>query len=79
MPRLSYFMGDLYPNLGNYNDTTSQTVPLAVDVMALEQDNQVQAAVQAAPDPNVNATHMSNHYFGLLIIAATILLLGVRM
>lgn len=78
MPRLSYYMGDLYPNLGNYNDTTSQTVPLAVDVAVLEQDNNVQAAVAAAPDPNINKNHMNQHYFGLLIIAGTILLLGVR-
>jgi hypothetical protein len=78
MPRLSYYMGDLYPNLGGYNDTTAQTVPLPSDVMALDQDNDVLNAVAAAPDPNIGGQHLSNHYFGLLIVCATILLLGVR-
>lgn len=78
MPRLNYFMGDLYPNLGGYNDTHAQTVPLPSDVVALDQDNDVMEAVAAAPDPNIGAQHLSNHYFGLLIIAGTILLLGIR-
>ena len=78
MPRLNYFMGDLYPNLGNYNDTTSQTVPLPADIMALDQDNASMNAAAEAPDPNIGQHHIQNHYFGLLIIAATILLLGIR-
>jgi hypothetical protein len=78
MPRLNYFMGDLYPNLGNYNDTTAQTVPLPQDLIAIDQDNQSYAAAQNVPDPNINSKHMSNHYWGLLIIAATILILGIR-
>lgn len=78
MPRLSYFMGDLYPNLGSYNDTTAQTVPLPADIMALDQDNTSMNAAAAAPDPNIGGQHIANHYWGLLIIAATILLLGIR-
>lgn len=76
MPRLSYWMGDLYPNLGNYNDTTAQTVPIPADVAAIDQDN-YDGAIANVP-ANVTQTHMSNHYFGLMIIAATILLLGIR-
>jgi hypothetical protein len=78
MPRLSYYMGDLYPNLGGYNDTTAQTVPLPSDVMAIDQDNDVMNSLAVAPDPNIGGQHLSNHYFGLLIVCGTILLLGVR-
>jgi hypothetical protein len=77
MPRLSYWMGDLYPNIGNYNNTTAQTVPLPSDVSAMDQDN-YDGAIQNVP-PNVTSQHMSSHYFGLLIICATILLLGIRL
>jgi hypothetical protein len=77
MPRLSYWMGDLYPNLGSYNDTTAQTVPIPADVAAIDQDDQ-DGVITAAP-PNVTQTHMSNHYFGLLIVCAVILLLGIRL
>jgi len=69
-------MGDLYPNLGSYNDTTAQTVPIPADVAAIDQDD-YNGAIVNVPS-NVTQTHMSNHYFGLLIIAATILLLGIR-
>lgn len=79
MARLSYFMGDLYPNLGNYNDTTSQTVPIPQDVAAIDQDQASWMAGQIAPDPNVSKQDMNNHYWGLLIIVATILMLGIRL
>jgi hypothetical protein len=79
MARLSYFMGDLYPNLGNYNDTTSQTVPLPQDVAAIDQDPSTWSAGQKVPDPNVSGNDMKNHYWGLMIIVATILMLGIRL
>ena len=37
--RLTYYMGDLYPNLGNYNDTTATTIPLPQDVAAIDKDS----------------------------------------
>lgn len=77
MARLSYWMGDLYPNLGSYNNTTAQTVPIPADVAAVDQDNYDGALQNVAP--NVTSNHMSSHYFGLLIICATILLLGIRL
>jgi hypothetical protein len=79
MARLSYFMGDLYPNLGNYNDTTAQTVPLPQDVAAIDQDSSTWMAGQIAPDPTIGKQDVSNHYFGLLIIVGTIILLGIRL
>lgn len=77
MPRLQYFMGDLYPNLGSYNDTTAQTIPLPSDVSAIDQNDQAGWAAAATP-ANVGSVHMNSHYFGLLIIVGTILLLGIR-
>jgi hypothetical protein len=76
MPRLSYWMGDLYPNLGSYNNTTAQTVPIPADVAAIDADDYDGAIVNVPA--NVTQTHMSNHYFGLLIVCAVILLLGIR-
>jgi hypothetical protein len=77
MPRLSYWMGDLYPNVGQYNDTTAQTVPAPSDVAAMDADD-YDGAIQNVPT-NVTGNHMQSHYFGLLIICATILLLGIRL
>ena len=77
MPRLSYWMGDLYPNLGSYNNTGAQTVPIPADVAAMDQDDYNGAIVNVPP--NVTSNHMQSHYFGLLIICATILLLGIRL
>jgi hypothetical protein len=77
MPRLSYWMGDLYPNLGQYNDTTAQTVPLPQDVAAMDADDYDGALIKVPS--NVTGNHMNSHYFGLLIICATILLLGIRL
>lgn len=76
MPRLSYYMGDLYPNLGSYNNTSAQTVPLPSDVAAIDQDN-YDGVILKTP-PNVNENHVKNHYFGLILIVGTILLLGIR-
>lgn len=70
-------MGDLYPNLGHYNDTTSQTIPLPSDVVAIDQNDSSGRASAQTP-PNIGHVDMNNHYFGLLIIVATILLLGIR-
>lgn len=77
MGRVNYYMGDLYPNLGSYNNTTSMTIPLPQDVAAIDQNDDGAQAAAAAP-PQVSQVHMNNHYFGLLIIVATILLLGIR-
>jgi hypothetical protein len=77
LPRLSYFMGDLYPNLGSYNDTTAQTIPLPGDVAAMDQDN-YNGIILNTPT-NINSNHMQNHYFGLLIIVGTIIILGIRL
>jgi len=74
--RLTYYMGDLYPNLGSYNDTTATTIPLPQDVAAIDKDS-FDPAINAV-QPAVSGNHMQNHYFGLLIIASTILLLGIR-
>ena len=77
MGRVNFFMGDLYPNLGSYNDTTAQTIPLPQDVAAIDQNNTAAWANMSTP-PNVGSVHMNSHYFGLLIIVGTILLLGIR-
>jgi len=70
-------MGDLYPNLGSYNDTTATTIPLPQDVAAIDKDS-FDPAINAV-QPNISGNHMQNHYFGLIIIVATILLLGIRL
>lgn len=75
--RLTYYMGDLYPNLGNYNDTTATTIPLPQDVAAIDKAN-FDGVIQNV-QPDVSQVHMNSHYFGLIIIAASILLLGIRL
>jgi hypothetical protein len=76
MPRLEYYMGDLYPQMGNMS-TRLESVPLPADQAAITQDDQ--DALVANYPVNVTSTQMNSHYFGLVIICAVILMLGVRL
>jgi|1185.fasta_scaffold1230396_1 hypothetical protein len=70
-----FYMGDLYPNLG-YMTTRANTIPEPQDQVVFTQRNQDQAMNNPL---GVDNHAMRKHYWALLIIVATILLLGVRM
>jgi hypothetical protein len=69
-----FYLGDLYPNLG-YMTTRATTIPEPADQVVMTQKDQDLAAANPL---DVDQHDMRNHYFALIIVCGTILLLGIR-
>jgi hypothetical protein len=70
-----FYFGDLYPNM-SYMSTRANTIPEANDQVVMTQRSQ--GTVMNNP-LGVDNFAMRGHYTALLIIVATILLLGIRL
>jgi hypothetical protein len=70
-----FYFGDLYPNM-SYMSTRANTIPEANDQVVMTQRSQ--GVVMDNP-LGVDNFAMKGHYTGLLIMVATILLLGIRL